>query len=294
MKPDVVLVAPARHNAAMAEDLVLRTSEDGVRLLTLNRPHRLNAMTPELLMALADALAEAESDPSVRVIVVTGAGKGFCSGADLDLLSQGPESLDGFSSGFDARRLFSVTQTMSTPVVIAVNGAAAGAGFVLSLIGDVRFASRSAVFWSVFSRLGLTAEYAAAWLLPRIISPGRAREILLSGRAVSAEEAERLGLVSGVADDGLDLAMTWARDVAANCSPGSLAAMKSQFNRAESQTLDEHLAESLAWMGRSFRWPDLSIALQARGEQRPPDFPALAVFPQQIHPDASPERSHPQ
>jgi enoyl-CoA hydratase/carnithine racemase len=257
----------------MTDDLVLRADDGGVRVLTLNRAHRLNAMTPELLEDLADALAEAEADTDIRVIVLTGAGNGFCSGADLDLLAQGPEALDGFASGFDARRLFAVTQTMATPVVIAVNGAAAGAGFVLSLIADVRFASRSAVFWSAFSRLGLTAEYAAAWLLPRIIAPGRAREILLSGRAVMAEEAESLGLVSGVSDDGLELAMDWAKDVAAHCSPASLAAMKSQFVHAESHTLDEHLAESVAWMGRSFRWPDLSIALHARENQVQPAFP---------------------
>jgi len=265
---------PAGHNAGMADDLVLRSDVGGVRVLTLNRPHRLNAMTPDLLEDLANALADAEADSDVRVIVLTGAGKGFCSGADLDLLAQGPESLDGFSSGFDAGRLFAVTQTMATPVVIAVNGAAVGAGFVLSLIADVRFASRSAVFWSAFSRLGLTAEYAAAWLLPRIIAPGSAREILLSGRVVMAEEAQSLGLVSGVSDDGLELAMQWAQDVAAHCSPASLAAMKSQFVHAGSHTLEEHLHESLAWMGRSFRWPDLSIALQAREDQTPPVFPA--------------------
>lgn len=256
------------------QDLVLRSDHDGVRLLTLNRPARLNAMTPELLEALAEAIAAGEADHDARVIVLTGAGKGFCSGADLDLLAQGPDALDRFSSGFEAQRLFAVTQHMSTPVVVAVNGAAAGAGFVLSLIGDVRFASNSAVFLSAFSRLGLTAEYAAAWLLPRIIAPGRAREILLSGRPVSAMEALSIGLVSGVGDDGLALAMDWATDVAAHCSPASLAAMKSQFVHAEQHPLEEHLVESLAWMGRSFRWPDLTIALQARQQQQPPSFPS--------------------
>jgi enoyl-CoA hydratase/carnithine racemase len=262
------------NRSSSDDDVVLCEVSDRVCLLTLNRPHRLNAMTPQLLESLADGIEAAERDPDTRVIVITGAGKGFCSGADLDLLAQGPEALDGFSSGFDSRRLFSVTQTMSTPVVIAVNGAAAGAGFVLSLIGDVRFASRSALFLSAFSRLGLTAEYAAAWLLPRIIAPGIAKEILLSGRPVTAEEAERIGLVSGIADDGLDLAMRWARDVAAHCSPASLAAMKSQFVHADDHSLDEHLTDSLSWMERSFRWPDLAIALAAREQSHPPEFPA--------------------
>ncbi len=257
-------------------ELVLCSDHAGVRLLTLNRPARLNAMTPELLESLAEAIAAGEADRDVRVIVLTGAGKGFCSGADLDLLAQGPDALDSFSSGFEAQRLFAVTQRMSTPVVIAVNGAAAGAGFVLSLIGDVRFASTSAVFLSAFSRLGLTAEYAAAWLLPRIIAPGRAREILLSGRPVSAREAESIGLVTAIGDDALDLAMKWATDVAAHCSPASLAAMKSQFLHAEQHPLEKHLVESLAWMERSFRWPDLAIALQARQQQQPPRFPPVA------------------
>lgn len=254
-------------------ELVLRHVDNRVCVLTLNRPHRLNAMTPHMLESLADSLEWAEREPQIRVIVITGAGKGFCSGADLELLTQGPNALDGFSSGFDSRRLFAATQRMSTPVVIAVNGAAAGAGFVLSLIGDVRFASTSALFLSAFSRLGLTAEYAAAWLLPRIITPGRAREILLSGRPVTAVEAERIGLVSGIAEDGLELAMTWAHDVANHCSPKSLAAMKSQFMSADVHTLDDHLIDSLAWMERSFRWPDLSMALSARERAQPPDFP---------------------
>lgn len=268
---------PVTHDVSVTDDLVLRTDDGAVRVLTLNRPHRLNAMTPDLLEALASSLAEAEADPAVRVIVVTGAGKGFCSGADLDLLAQGPDALDGFSSGFDASRLFTATRSMSTPIVVAVNGAAAGAGFSLCLIGDVRFASQSAIFWSAFSRLGLTAEYAAAWLLPRIIAPGHAQEILLSGRVVTADEAERIGLVSGVAEDALEQAVAWARDVAAHCSPASLAAMKSQFVHSQQHTLDEHLAQSLTWMSRSFRWPDLTIALNARSAQQPPSFPPMTA-----------------
>jgi enoyl-CoA hydratase/carnithine racemase len=254
-------------------DVILREVSDGVGIITLNRPHRLNAMTPALLEAYAAALQEMEADPAVRVLVVTGAGKGFCSGADLDLLGRGPEALDGFSSGLSASDLFAFTRTMATPVVMAVNGAAAGAGFVLALTGDVRFAGDSAVFWSAFSRLGLTAEYAGAWLLQDIVGGGRAREILLSGRPIQAAEAERIGLVSGTGPDGRELALTWARDVAAHCSPASLAAMKVQFDSARAQDLPTHLTDSLDWMSRSFRWPDLTEALHARAEQRPPVFP---------------------
>ena len=256
-----------------AEPLVMSTVSDGVSVITLNRPHRLNAMTPELMRELTYAIRDADAEPDVRVMVVTGAGKGFCSGADLELLAAGPQALEEFASGVDAHALFASAASMRTPLVMAVNGAAAGAGFVLSLIADVRFASSSAVFWSAFSRLGLTAEYAAAWLLPRIVGPGRAREILLSGRPVQAEEAERIGLVSSVTDDALSAALDWAHDVANNCSPASLAAIKAQLADAQSQDLPEHLDDSLAWMTRSFRWPELAEALEARKERRAPSFP---------------------
>jgi enoyl-CoA hydratase/carnithine racemase len=252
--------------------LVLSEITDGVCLITLNRPERLNAMSPALLERYTDVLHASEADPQARVIVVTGAGKGFCAGADLALLAQGPDALEGFASEFDAEALFAFTVSMTTPVVMAINGAAAGAGFVLALTGDVRFASRQALFLSVFSRLGLTAEYGAAWLLPRVVGPARARELLLSGRPIDADEALRIGLVSGVSESALDAAMDWARDVAAHCSPASLAAMKSQFAAAEGSDLSTHLAESLEWMSRSFRWPDLDEALAARDEGRPPRF----------------------
>lgn len=258
---------------APADALVLSSLSDGVCVITLNRPERLNAMSPALLEEYTEALHEAEDDPDVRVIIVTGAGKGFCSGADLALLAEGADALEGFSSGIDAQALFAFTWSMTTPVVMAVNGAAAGAGFVLTLTGDVRFASSSALFLSAFSRLGLTAEYGAAWLLPRVVGPARARELLLSGRPIGADEALQIGLVSGVSDDALGQAMAWARDVADHCSPASLAAMKKQFAAAEGSDLPDHLAESLDWMSRSFRWPDLPEALQARSEGRAPQFP---------------------
>ena len=247
--------------------------DSGVCIITLNRPQRLNALTPTMLEELTHHLHTAEADPGTRVVIVTGAGTGFCSGADLALLDQGADALDGFASGFDANQLFAFAGSMSKPLVMAVNGPAAGAGFVLTLIGDVRFASESAVFLSAFSRLGLTAEYGAAWLLPRIVSPARAREILLSGRLVDAHEAERIGLVQAVADDALALAREWARDIATNCSPASLAAMKAQFTAAVDQDFGTHLQQSLDWMTRSFRWPDLAEALEARRQERAPRFP---------------------
>lgn len=268
---------PARQLWETAESQALYETVDGVCTITLNRPDRLNALTPQMLEELACHLHAAQADPAVRVVIVTGAGKGFCSGADLALLDMGAQALDGFASDFDAASLFAFTLSMTKPVVMAVNGPAAGAGFVLTLIGDVRFASDSALFLSAFSRLGLTAEYGAAWLLPRIISPGLAREILLSGRLVDAREAERIGLVNAVGQDALELAKSWAQDVAASCSPSSLATMKSQLAAAVDQDFATHLDQSIEWMTRSFRWPDLAEALAARAEKRAPHFPDLTT-----------------
>ena len=251
---------------------VLYAARDGVAVITLNRPDRLNAVTADMGLAYAEALRTAEADPAVRVAVVTGAGRGFCSGADLSVLAQGPEALESFTADQPFEALPTCALAVSIPVVMAVNGAAAGLGFVMALTGDVCFASPQARFISAFSRLGLVAEYAVAWLLPRQIGRQRAAEILLSGRSVDAEEALRIGLVHGVANDALDAAMEWALDVAANCSPASLAAMKRQLDASANQTLRESMDESLRLMAASFRQPDLAEALMAKMEKRPPNF----------------------
>ena len=257
----------------MDEDWILRTDDGSVSVLTLNRPDRFNALVPEMVRAYVQALREADADPDVRVIVVTGAGKGFCSGADLSILAQGPENLDRFVDGFSTDDMFTAAMSLGTPVAMAVNGAAAGVGMVLALSGDVRFAASGASFISAFTRLGLTAEYGIAWLLPRLVGEGRAREILLSGRPVAAEEALRIGLVDAVSDDALATALSWAHDVAAHCSPSAMATMKGQLRRSAEQSLPQQLTESLALMSQSFRWPDLAEAMTARAEKRAPDFP---------------------
>ena len=251
---------------------VLYAVRDRVALITLNRPDRLNAITPDMGVAYAEALAVAAADPAVRVAVVTGAGRGFCSGADLSVLAQGPEALESFTAEQPFESLPTCALAVSIPVVMAVNGPAAGVGFVMTLTGDVCFASPQARFISAFSRLGLVAEYAVAWLLPRQIGQQRAAEILLSGRSVDADEALRIGMVHAVADDALEAAMDWALDVAANCSPTSLAAMKRQLDASATQTLRESMDESLRLMAASFRQPDLAEALMAKLEKRPPNF----------------------
>jgi enoyl-CoA hydratase/carnithine racemase len=261
----------------VADASVLVEVRDHVALITLNRPDRLNAMTPQMGAAYAGALRGASTDPDVRVAVVTGAGRGFCSGADLSVLAAGPEALENFVSEAPRDELPTVALEVDIPVVMAVNGAAAGLGFVMALTGDVCLASPTARFISAFSRLGLVAEYGVAWLLPRMVGRQRAAEILLSGRSLDAAEAERIGLVAGVHDDVVGAAMDWARDVAAHCSPASLATMKAQLRAAEDTDLAESTAASLRLMRESFRGPDLAEALLAKAQGRAPDFPRGSV-----------------
>lgn len=252
----------------MSDSPVLLDTRDGVAVITLNRPDRLNAFTQQMGRGYVEALREADADPRVRVAVVTGAGRGFCSGADLTLLAQGPVALQEFAADQAAGALPTVATEVSIPVVMAVNGPAAGLGFVVALSGDATFAAPTASFIPAFSRLGLVAEYASAWLLSRQVGRQRASEILLSGRVVDADEALRIGLVQAVTEDPLDTAIQWALDVAANCSPHSLATMKRQFLHSALQDFSQSMAESLALMNESFEGPDFSEAITAKMQKR--------------------------
>jgi enoyl-CoA hydratase/carnithine racemase len=247
-----------------------------VAIVTLNRPDRLNALLPGMGREYAQCLRRAEADPAVRVIVVTGAGRGFCAGADLAVLAQGADALTGYLEGERLDDLPTMALHLAKPVVTAINGPCAGIGFVLAVAADVRFAAPSATLATSFSRLGLVAEYGVAWLLPRLIGLPAATELLLSGRTLSAEEAARLGLVHEVANDALDRALQWANQVATDCSPASLRAIKDQLLRAQEQGLNEAVRTSLRLMGQSFGEPDLAEALAARAAKRPPNFTPLA------------------
>lgn len=264
----------------LSPDVLVAYRADGpVAVITLNRPDRLNALLPGMGAAYAEGLRRAEADPDVRAIVVTGAGRGFCAGADLAVLAQGPDALMGYLQDERLEDLPTVALHIDKPVVTAINGPCAGIGFVLAVAADVRFASPTATLSTSFSRLGLVAEYGIAWLLPRLVGMPAATEILLSGRTLSADEAHRLGLVHAVAEDPLAQALAWAHEVAVNCSPSSLRAIKSQLLQAATQGLDESVSASLRMMAASFRQPDLAEALMARAERRPAHFEALPKTP---------------
>lgn len=256
----------------MTDELIRYEVADRIAVITLNRPDRLNAILPGMGEEYARLLQQADADPQVRAIVVTGAGRGFCSGADLTVLAEGREALNGYLDGQDVDTLPSVALRIGTPVATAINGPCAGIGFVLAICADVRFAAPTATLSTSFSRLGLIAEYGAAWLLTRLIGLGHATDLLLTGRTLTAQEAAEIGLVR-VEDDALAAAMDWAGDVAANCSPAAMAVMKRQLLDADSQDLTAAVEASLVEMRAAFQRPDLTAAIMAKLEKRAVDFP---------------------
>lgn len=210
------------------------TPSPGIRLITLNRPTRLNAMTTELVTDLHGALDEIAIDPEARVVVLTGAGRGFCAGLDLTGFGAAPhtEHLGRTQAGFAVQRhianLIPHLRSLPQPVIAAVNGAAAGGGFALVLGSDVRMAAASAKFNAAFVRIGLSAcDIGTSWLLPRLVGVARAQELMLTGRIFQAEEALRIGLVVEVVDDDalLDAAYAKAGEIMAN-SPFGIALTK--------------------------------------------------------------------
>ncbi|HYD09797.1 MAG TPA: enoyl-CoA hydratase-related protein [Acidimicrobiales bacterium] len=253
--------------------MVVRTSVDaGVGVVTLDRPERLNAWTGRMESAFRAAIASFDADPSVRVIVVTGAGRGFCAGADSAAL--GPMTSTGvYDSGVreDVESGFAWLLRLSKPVIAAINGPAAGVGFVLALFCDLRFAVPGAKLTTSFGRLGLPAEYGTSWLLPRLVGRGRAADLLFSSRVVLAEEALTMGLVDRVCF--VDDTLAYARQVAAEISPSSLRTIKQQlWSDLTGGTLDSSVRESTELLHRMVGEDDFKEGVRAMQEKRPPRF----------------------
>ena len=240
----------------MTNQETLYSVDDRVATLTLNRPDKLNAWTATMDREVRAALEEAERDDHVRAIVLTGAGRGFCAGADMSLLSavaeQGlseerrAQALRGGSSQRegvrpDFQKKYSYFPAIGKPVIAAINGPVVGLGLVITLYCDLRFASDAARFSTTFARRGLIAEYGMAWMLPRLVGHANALDLLLSARQIDAAEALRMGLVNQVfAQEGfLDKVGAYARDLASNVSPRSLRVIKRQVYEGMFQTLAE-------------------------------------------------------
>ena len=255
-------------------DVVLYERRGPVALVTLNRPDRLNAWTGALGERYFELLDQAAADPDVRAIVVTGAGRGFCAGADMAML-QGL----GASEGDRARaagpgKPHWYATTVPKPVIAAINGACAGLGLVHALMCDVRFAAAGAKFTTAFARRGLVAEHGISWVLPRLVGPARALDLLMSGRTFVAEEAASLGLVNEVlpGDQLLDHAMHYASELATFSSPSSMAVMKAQVWGDMNRNLADATEASIPLMAASLSAADFREGVNSYVEKRTPNF----------------------
>jgi enoyl-CoA hydratase/carnithine racemase len=232
-------------------------------------------------------MAQAEADPRVVVIALTGDGRGFCAGADLKALqgisegirgSQVPAALAADPGdpevGDSFRGTYTYLMSIRKPIVAAINGACAGMAVPISLCCDLRFASDRAVFTTAFSRRGLIAEWGLAWLLPRLVGPAHALDLCFSARKVGAAEAERIGLVNRVLphDELLPFVRAYAEDLATNCSPASMAIMKRQVYQQLHAALGPSEREAVQLMLESFKRPDFREGVLSFLEKRPPRF----------------------
>ena len=258
---------------APATDHVNYSSSDGIATITFNRPEKLNALLPDMIHTYSDLLSYADHDPLVRAIVVTGAGRGFCSGADLSVLGTEPEIVQGFLKGQSHKTVPGKILHLGTPVITAINGPAAGLGFVIAISADFRFAHSDATLSTTFARLGLIAEYGVAWLLPRLIGLGAATDLLLTARTISGTQAQELGLVKSASMDPLSEAYAFAQELTTYCSPASIAVIKGQILRAQSEGFNESADDSFLEMGHAFGRPDLHAALIGRVNKTAPEFP---------------------
>ena len=276
---------------------ILYEVDDPVAVITLNRPDAMNAWTGKMDVELRDAMARAGADRSVVGIILTGAGRAFCAGADmnaLDALSSGdpiqqqqtvdereqadeqrptPES-DGDLSG---RLMFPMA--MDKPVIAAVNGAVAGMAYPLALACDIRVVTPKALFVTAFAQRGLIAEWGLSWLLPKLVGPAVAMDLLMTSRRVNGEEAKELGLANYLVaeDELLGFCRQYVEQLAASCSPSSIAVMKRQVYEQMHRGLGQAELDSQQLMKESFNRPDFAEGVQSFIQKRPPEFNRLPL-----------------
>ena len=267
---------------------IIYSVEDPVATITLNRPESLNAWTGRMAAEVRHAVFSAEADPAVVGIVITGAGRAFCAGADmknLQSLTEGgrdfaTDELDEFQvqrdepipADFDGE--YTYLMALKKPVIAAINGPCAGMAVPIALSCDLRFMAADAPLLTAFSQRGLIAEWGIAWLLPRLVGAGAALDLLLSSRRVTGEEAAALGVVNKAmpAEEVLPHAVRYVQDLAAKCSPASLAVMKRQVYEQLTATLGPAEKEARRLMVESFGRPDFKEGVESFTQKRPPHF----------------------
>lgn len=256
----------------MSEDLCTYDVSNGIATLTFNRPDSMNGMTGNMEVAYFERLRQAEADPEVTVIVVTGAGRAFCPGADL-----------AYQAGPDDHSLPNAEIARTTPLAIrkpmiaAINGACAGVGLAYALQCDLRFTTAEAKFTTAFSRRGLIGEYGMAWLLHAIAGRQVALDLLLSARVIRGEEAARLGLVSAAvpAESLMETVLAYAGDLASNVSPASMATIKYQVNVEPAMTADAATEHAEGLMNESLAGSDVGEGIASFLQKRQVAFPPL-------------------
>jgi enoyl-CoA hydratase/carnithine racemase len=268
---------------------ILYEVDDPVATITLNRPDALNAWTPTMELEFREALGRAAADPAVVGIVLTGAGRGFCAGIDLrllesfsdgdrDLLISRDVPLPGEESwGEDLRGNYTFLLSIPKPIIAAINGPVVGMAIAIVLACDLRFMAEDAKLSTSFAERGLIAEYGLSWLLPKLVGPAVALDLMLSARTITGREAAELGLVNRAvpADELLDAARAYVVDLGARCSPASMATMKRQVYTQFHAGLAAAERESRRLMMESFERPDAAEGVRSFLKKRPPRYPRL-------------------
>jgi enoyl-CoA hydratase/carnithine racemase len=271
---------------------ILYSVDAPVATITMNRPDNLNAFTTRMLAEIRHALAEAERDERVVGIVLTGAGRGFCAGMDMNALndmSQGGGGSDDLQAlaaqpgdramGDNFQVTYSYLLSIRKPLLAAINGACAGLGFCFALLCDMRFVDKTAKFTTSFSQRGLVAEHGISWLLPRLIGPGRALDLLWSARKFDGIEAERLGIAERLCEPGsaVTAASDYIRQLAASAAPMSLMVMKQQIYRHLNMQLGDAMRDTNKLMAESLQRSDFREGVRSFMERRPPRFAPLDI-----------------
>lgn len=269
---------------------ILTDLEDGILTITLNRPDRLNAWTGVMEDECRDVITQAGSDDAVRCIIVTGAGRGFCAGADMGGLQEiGDEAENGSAAAAppphasdaeseDLETLypgrFGYLYRCPKPIIAAINGPCAGIGLIFTLYADLRFANQDAKFTTAFAQRGLIAEHGIAWLLPRLVGEAHALDLLFTARVFKGAEAERVGLVNRAlpANELMPHAMETAKHLATQVSPRSLAIMKRQIRESYVQSFARSLDVANYEMEQSFASFDFKEGVDSFVEKRAPAF----------------------
>jgi enoyl-CoA hydratase/carnithine racemase len=275
---------PDTADNSTTPSVILDVNHDhGFATITLNRPDRLNSLNNDLLESLADTLDVVAADDSIRAVILTGAGRAFCSGADTDEMvggsgdgphKPGPGGAEALRRGFKlARKVILGIYQMEKPVIAAINGSAVGAGFDLACACDMRVASNTARFMAAYIHVGLFPGYGGTWLYPRIFGTAKAAELMYTGNFMEVDEADRLGFLNSVVseDDLINTAEKMARRVAAG-PPIAIRLAKTMMRRGMSMDLETSLEMSAAVEAITLSSNDHAEGMVALREKRRPDF----------------------